>query len=270
MGAIRDNNYYVVHGWMINIMELKGNELQIYAIIYGFTQADGQVFKASLQYLADWTNTTRRTVLNSLQALVSKGFLVKDDTYTDGVHGCEYRCTIGPEDVLNYAMLKEAANGGGEKISPVVKKLHRGGEKVSTGVVKKFPEGGEKISPNNYIDKELYKDIDKEGGNNPGAAAPDPTPTRSTRFIPPTVEEVEAYCRERGNKENAAKFHAYYTSVNWHRGKTKIKDWRACVRTWEQQDSQYNGQAYQQQNTRSRVKTEAEHKAGQDASGFGW
>lgn len=273
MGAIRNNNYFVIHGWMINEMELKGTELQVYAIIYGFAQADGQSFKASLQYLADWTNSTRRTVLNCLQSLVEKGFLIKEDSYENGVKACEYRATIGPDDIQMYAKLRAMLPCSGEKNSTgVVKKLPRGGEKISTGVVKKFPEGGEKISPNNYIDKDIYKDIDKECvGEFPADAGnlPSPAPEKSIRFVPPTLEEVQAYCRERGNKVNAARFLAYYTSVNWYRGKTKIKDWKACVRTWEHDDRQPGGQAPQMA-SRSRVKSEAEHAAGQDSSGFGW
>ena len=58
-------------------------------------------------------------------------------------------------------------------------------------------------------------------------------PPRSTVFQPPTVEEVAAYCRERGNKVDPQRFVDFYTASGWNRGKTKIKDWRACVRTWE-------------------------------------
>jgi len=54
-----------------------------------------------------------------------------------------------------------------------------------------------------------------------------------TRFIPPTVEEVAEYCRERGNSIDAQAFVDHYETNGWIRGKTKIKDWRACVRTWE-------------------------------------
>ena len=54
-----------------------------------------------------------------------------------------------------------------------------------------------------------------------------------TRFIPPTVEEVAEYCRERGNRIDAQAFVDHYETNGWIRGKTKIKDWRACVRTWE-------------------------------------
>ncbi len=62
------------------------------------------------------------------------------------------------------------------------------------------------------------------------------TPTRS-RFVPPSVEEVQAYCTERRNGVDAQRFVDYYTAAGWTRGKTKIKDWRACVRTWERAES---------------------------------
>ncbi len=60
-------------------------------------------------------------------------------------------------------------------------------------------------------------------------------------FKPPTLEEVQAYCKERNNSINAQTFIDHYTASNWYRGKTKIKDWKACIRTWEQRDKSKNG-----------------------------
>ncbi len=53
------------------------------------------------------------------------------------------------------------------------------------------------------------------------------------RFIPPSLQEVSDYCSERGNSVNPQKFLDHYEANGWVRGKTKIKDWKACVRTWE-------------------------------------
>lgn len=61
-------------------------------------------------------------------------------------------------------------------------------------------------------------------------------PTRS-RFVPPSVEEVQAYCAERRNGVDARRFVDYYSVSGWKRGKTPIKDWKACVRTWERGES---------------------------------
>ena len=56
------------------------------------------------------------------------------------------------------------------------------------------------------------------------------------RFVPPTVEEVKEYCDSRCNNVNAQNFVDHYTGNGWVRGKTKVKCWKACVRTWEQND----------------------------------
>ena len=87
------NNYIAVQGWMIRDLELKGNELLVYACIYGFSQAENQVFSGSLQYLADWTNSTKQGVTKCLKSLVEKGFIIKTDRVINGVKFCEYYAT---------------------------------------------------------------------------------------------------------------------------------------------------------------------------------
>lgn len=59
---------------------------------------------------------------------------------------------------------------------------------------------------------------------------------REKRFVRPTVQEVAAYCHERGNSVDAQKFVDHYEANGWMRGKSHVKDWRACIRTWEQND----------------------------------
>ena len=66
------------------------------------------------------------------------------------------------------------------------------------------------------------------------------TPKRSS-FIPPTVEEVKAYCIERHNSVNAERFVDFYSSKGWMVGKNKMKDWKAAVRTWEKRESETVG-----------------------------
>lgn len=56
------------------------------------------------------------------------------------------------------------------------------------------------------------------------------------RFRKPTLEEVSAYCKERKNNVNPQRFIDFYTSKGWKVGKEPMKDWKACVRTWEQDE----------------------------------
>lgn len=76
-----------------------------------------------------------------------------------------------------------------------------------------------------------YKNIkeDKEIKNN------------NSRFVAPSVEEVREYCRERNNSIDADEFVNFYQANGWVQGKGKpIKDWKACVRTWENNRKQNN------------------------------
>lgn len=51
--------------------------------------------------------------------------------------------------------------------------------------------------------------------------------------MPPTVDEVESYCRQRSNGINAKRFVGYYASRQWMCGNTPIKDWRPLILVWE-------------------------------------
>jgi len=52
-------------------------------------------------------------------------------------------------------------------------------------------------------------------------------------FNKPTILEVQDYCSERNNNIEAEAFIDFYESKGWFVGKNKMKDWKACVRTWE-------------------------------------
>ena len=57
------------------------------------------------------------------------------------------------------------------------------------------------------------------------------------KFIKPTVLQVRQYCQERGNAVDAQRFCDFYESKGWKVGNTPMKDWQACVRTWERDDA---------------------------------
>ena len=61
------------------------------------------------------------------------------------------------------------------------------------------------------------------------------------RFVPPTVEEVRAYCVERRNGVDPEAFIDFYASKGWRVGNQSMKDWKACVRTWERRNGGQRG-----------------------------
>ena len=56
---------------------------------------------------------------------------------------------------------------------------------------------------------------------------------KSTRFIPPTPEEVKLYCLERKNDVDPIRWFNFYNAKNWMIGKNKMKNWKSAVATWE-------------------------------------
>ena len=61
--------------------------------------------------------------------------------------------------------------------------------------------------------------------------------SNNKRFTPPTFDEVDFYCCERGNTIDPQAFIDYYTSNGWKVGNVPMKDWKAAVRTWERREA---------------------------------
>lgn len=90
---VKNENHIVIQGWMVNELGLKGNDLLVYAIIYGFSQLEEQTFNGSLRYLANWTQSTKQGVMLNLKSLLDKGYIRKIENNKNGVKFVEYYTT---------------------------------------------------------------------------------------------------------------------------------------------------------------------------------
>lgn len=86
---------------------------------------------------------------------------------------------------------------------------------VSTPVTHQSHTDDTPVTPNNNVNNE----------NNDNK--------KISRFTPPSLKDVMQYCSERKNYVDPQGFIDHYSASGWMRGKNKIKDWKACVRTWE-------------------------------------
>lgn len=128
---VKRENHITIQGFMLTDLHLKGNELLIYACIYGFSQAENQVFNGSLRYLADWTNSTKQGVIKCLKSLEEKQYIGKKEKYINGVKYCEYYAT---------------------EFNTLLNKVDGGGQQSLTG-------GGQQSSPNNKLNNNLLEKI---------------------------------------------------------------------------------------------------------------
>lgn len=91
MATVNDNNFVTIQGWMRTKLNLKGNELLAYAVIYGFSQTDGAKFTGSRKYLAEWCGCSMATIDRTLNSLVDKGLISRTSYVTKhGYRAVEY------------------------------------------------------------------------------------------------------------------------------------------------------------------------------------
>ena len=110
---MKSENYVIIQGWMCNELQLKGNDLLVFALIYGFSQDGVSMFSGGRQYIADTFNISKPTVDKALQNLISMDYIIKYPS-ADFVHTDSYATNIGVVKKL-YEGSKETLPGGSKE-----------------------------------------------------------------------------------------------------------------------------------------------------------
>ena len=118
-----NKDYIVVQGWMINDLNLNGNELLAYALIYGFTKDGESEYTGSISYLQDWLNCSRNTAIKSLNDLIDKKLIKKTQVTVNKVVFNKYSVSASVVQKLDGGSSKTALGGSIESA--------RGGSSVS-------------------------------------------------------------------------------------------------------------------------------------------
>jgi len=101
MSKVGNYDYYMKLGFMVNELNLKNTELEVYAIIYSFSKDGKHWFTGNQQYLCDWTNKGKSAIQNALNSLVEKELILKEEYYNNDVKYCEYCININKLDFNN-------------------------------------------------------------------------------------------------------------------------------------------------------------------------
>ena len=149
---------------------------------------------ASNKYFAELYGVSHVTISRWINILASKGYITSQIIYKEGTKEIDNRYIQICYDPIN--------------------------KNVNTPINKNVKDNNTSFNNTLNITNECISKADK--------------PPKQTRFIPPSLEEVQAYCQERGKGVNPEKWFNYYTSNGWKVGKNPMKDWKAAVRTWEQ------------------------------------
>lgn len=137
---VKNENYLVIQGWMINELNLTRLEVNVYANIYGLSQGgENSFFTGSRAYLAEWAHCSLSGLDKVLKSLVSKGLLIKKDYYKNNVKYCMYKAIDPREDGVLSTPVK------GTTLSEWGTTLSEGGYHTQCG-------GGTTLSVHNNID----------------------------------------------------------------------------------------------------------------------
>lgn len=118
MSAVNDNNFVTIQGWMRTKLNLKGNELLAYAVIYGFSQTDGAKFTGSRKYLAEWCGCSMATIDRTLNSLVDKGLISRTSYVTKhGYRAVEY-VAMGPSRIDESSAAESCATDKDDPRTP--------------------------------------------------------------------------------------------------------------------------------------------------------
>lgn len=196
--------YYQIWDFMTEDLDLKKNELLVYALIYSFSRKKNTRFNGSVAYIAARTNASVRDVKYSIASLKKKG-LIK--VFKKNATRCEYYA-VKPDKVDEEVSAK---------IAPFSKKQE--GAKIAPPLVQNLHSTGAKIAHNNKRDnKNIYKDR-----------------LGLTKKIPdiPTREEVHEYVAKNNLKIDPDKYFDINEKNHWITvAGTPVRCWKNHLRFW--------------------------------------
>ena len=132
-------SFCLIETWMCKQLNLSGNELLTFALIYGFSKDGKSEYYGGRKYISDMFNISMSTVDNTLKSLCKKGLIEKIDRTKNNVTLYSYKSLI---------LTDEAFQGGSLKITPPSQNLREGSLKITTGSVKITPNSIDNIQTN--------------------------------------------------------------------------------------------------------------------------
>ena len=105
----------------------------------------------------------------------------------------------------------------------------------------RFEKGKSNEDVNEDVDVNVNEDVNVNVDGDRDGDVKGEVKTKTKPFSPPTIDEIKAYCKERDNDVDAAKFFDYFSTSGWidSRGK-KVKNWKQKIISWEGQHTQSN------------------------------
>ena len=221
---MKESNYITIPGFLRTRLDLKGSELIITALVYGYSQDGNSWFMGKTEYIAEWAGITDKNVLRSLKSLTEKGILEKKEIFVNNkAKRCYYRFNF------ECAELQNSTVAG-----------------YQNGTVAGYQNGTVNNNINNNIDNikpenefsELFPENEKS--ENPqklrGTTEPRKCLFANSRFA--KFEDFEK-CFDKPEFEQIDILYYYHSVADWSASKGRMqKDWIAQTRNFIRGDKE--------------------------------
>lgn len=139
---------------------------------------------------------------------------------------------IKPQIDANNRRFENGLRGGAPKGNQNARKTNKNNLETTN----KQPKNNQK-QPNVNVNENVNVNVNENVNENVNVNEKEKSKEKTKVFSPPSFQDVNDYCTERHNGVDPQAFIDFYTSKGWMVGKTKMRDWKAAVRTWERRDA---------------------------------
>lgn len=198
--------YSKLHAWLYLLMHANYTDGNV-IVIKGkkITLNIGELGRSEVTLAKDW-KWSRGRVRRYLLQLKNEGMILQKTVQVTSVIS-----------ICNYSLYQDGGTSGGTAHGTVDGTAH-----------------GTQVNKDNKIIIDICDETsDMFDTDKPPTVPSQPPVKRKGSNVPPAMEELTSYFITQGSDAgNAERFFDYYDASNWHRGKTKIKNWQGSARTW--------------------------------------
>ena len=242
-----EKGFITILPFMTDELCLNGNELIVYAFLYGFSQEGKGEYFGGLQYLMKRCGIkSNKTAIEILAKMTSEELVIKSSK--------------GLGKVTAYRINNKAIKKHTRVETTLVQKLHYPRVKSTLPTrVESTP-----IKENNikeiYIEKENIKEKEPQAAETTTTTEPiiEPEVVEAEELKKekssaqkerktmerPTLDEVRAKIMEKGYSAEAEAFWNYYESNGWKVGKNPMKKWESALVTWQKKENEHKNRNY--------------------------
>lgn len=217
------------------------SQLRLLLLIASLSAKEGYCY-ASNQYLAEKFKTTPENISRQIGILRDYGYIKTEDEKFGAV------VTNRKIKIVAFENLS-ASTAVDENDNAVNKNVNRGYQKDQPTVNKNV--NGYNMCNNtshNITSQEYYKPLKNSSLSLANARTREAIPADdfsppvrepAKKFQKPTIEQIKAYCLEASKNIDAEAFFDFYEAKGWVVGRAPMKDWKAAVRNWAKNESQF-------------------------------